>query len=551
MNTIERIQNAFVEYVHSAFGIEEQMAYAVAGFTLNVDENRQAFGDLSCTAALTIAKKVKRSPIDIATQIATEFRHEDVARIEVAGPGFVNITLTIEAFQKGAKELFENREQFFKLDEQQPREQYNIEFVSANPTGPLHLGHGRNGIIGDVLGNVLRFIGHDVTKEFYINDAGAQMQKLGNSLKIRCQQVVGQDVALPEGGYHGEYLLDLARECVAQEGNAVIEKNDSFFVEYAYKHLLARLKNTLDEYGITFDVWFSERVLHETHAIEHALEFLADRGFIYEHEGAVWFKSTPFGDDKDRVVRKADGEYTYVAADIAYLINKVERGFNHLVMVLGHDHHSFAVRIDAVRRALGLDMIPLDVILYQLVSIKASGQIVRMSKRAGTMVTLDDVIETVGKDVARFFYLNRKADAQLEFDIDLALTKTEENPVYYIQYAYVRTGSILEKAKNEELLQGIGLSDCEQLDETERLLLKKIISLKQTLFSISATHQTHLLAYYTFELAHVFHRYYSQVRVIDLENVAQSRARLALIMLVQSTLKTCLGLLGLSCPERM
>lgn len=551
MNTIERIQDAFVQYIHTTFGLEEPHAYAVSGLTLNVDENRQAFGDLSSTVALTLAKKAKRAPADIANQIAREFTHVAVARVDVAGAGFVNMTLTMDACKKVAYELMTDKEQFFKLDEQAPKEKYNVEFVSANPTGPLHLGHGRGGIIGDVLGNVLAFLGHEVTKEFYINDAGAQMHKLGKSFKIRCQQVAGMDVALPEEAYHGEYLLELARECVAQEGHQVIEKDDSFFMEYAYKNLLGRLQVTLHTYGIQHDVWFSERILHENKAIEHALEFLAERGFIYEQEGAIWFKSTPFGDDKDRVVRKADGEYTYVAADIAYLVNKVERGFNHLVMILGHDHHSFAVRLDAVRRALGLDALPLDVILYQLVRMKASGQMVKMSKRAGTMVTLDDVIETVGSDVARFFYLNRKADAQLEFDLDLALTKTEENPVYYIQYAYVRTGSILEKAQQEPLLQNVTPADCAALDEDERLLLKKMVALKQTLLSISATHQTHLLAYYTFELAHVFHRYYSHVRVIDLEDPVKSRARLAMIMLVRSTLETCLNLLGLTCPERM
>jgi arginyl-tRNA synthetase len=549
MNCIEKIQQAFAEYLQHTFSIE-QTAASSCRFVVNVDENKQQFGDLNSNAPMVIAKKTGRNPRDVATHIIEEFKHPLIERLEIAGPGFLNATLQIETIKNLADELYTQQAEFFKLSTHVKKHNYSIEFVSANPTGPLHFGHGRGGIIGDVLGNILRFIGHSVTKEFYINDAGSQMNKLGMSLKIRYLQALGQQAELPEDAYHGEYLIDLAKQCIQEHGTSLQDKPEQFFIDYGYKHLLARLQNTLQKYGIHFDVWFSEKTLHSSGAIEKALEVLQNHGYIYEQEGAIWFKATAFGDDKDRVVRKTDGEYTYAAADIAYLLNKANRKFDKLVMVLGHDHHSYAVRLEALRQALQLTC-SLDVILYQLVRMQASGQLVRMSKRAGNIVTLDDVIETVGTDVTRFFYLNRKADAQLVFDLDLALKKTEENPVYYIQYAFVRTNSILQKAAQEKDLQNIGTADNIHLDREEALLIKKIASLKDLLESISENNQTHLLTYYVLELANLFHKYYAQNRVIDLENIDKSRARLYLIKMVNNTLQTCLTLLGISCPEKM
>lgn len=548
MNCIEQIQKAFTAYLKTAFDIADETSSC--RFILNVDENKQQFGDLNSNAPMVIAKKVGKNPREIAFQIIAEFKHPFIELLEIAGPGFLNATLRLSAIQQLAYELSSQKDHYFKLAKTQDKKKYSIEFVSANPTGPLHFGHGRGGIIGDVLGNILTFIGHNVIKEFYINDAGSQMQKLGMSLKIRCLQELGIDATLPEDAYHGDYLVDLAKECIKEHGASVQGQPDQFFTDYGYAHLLKRLKETLTSYGIHYDVWFSEKTLHASGAIEHALSLLKERGYLFEHEGALWFKATAFGDDKDRVVRKSTGEYTYAAADIAYLVNKAERGFDKLVMVLGHDHHSYAVRLEAIRQALQLEC-TLDVILYQLVRMQASGQLVRMSKRAGNIVTLDDVIATVGTDVTRFFYLNRKADAQLVFDLDLALKKTEENPVYYVQYAYVRTNSILEKAAQENNLQNISDIDIKNLGLEESLLIKKIASLKELLESISTNYQTHLLTYYVLELATLFHSYYAQNRVIDLENLEKSRARLYLVTMLNNTLKLCLTLLGISCPEKM
>jgi arginyl-tRNA synthetase len=548
MNPIEQIQQAFQHYLITTFNLSASEAHQHV-ITLNTDENKQQFGDLSLTSALVLAKKLNKNPRDIAQQISREFSHEYSDRIEVAGSGFLNIFLSQQTYQALAQHLATIGDAFFRSPSV-PTKTFNIEFVSANPTGPLHLGHGRGGIIGDVLGTMLRFIGHTVIKEFYINDAGTQIQKLGLSFHIRCQQILGHEAPLPEDAYHGEYLLELAHTAFKAHGANLLTKDEPFFQEYAKEHMLADIKKTLQEYGIIFDTWFSEKTLHVGGAIEAALRLLDHHQQLYVHDGATWFKSTQYGDDKDRVVRKASGELTYVAADIAYLQNKVERGADHLIMILGHDHHSYEIRLQSVRQALGITK-PLDIILYQLVTMKSGGQQVRMSKRAGNIVTLKDVIETVGTDVARFFYLHRKADAQLEFDLDLALKTTEENPVYYIQYAYVRINSILQKAQQEPAFADSALTEVTGIGTEEQALVKKIVALKELLVTISVNYQTHLLTYYTIELANTFHRYYNQVRVLDPEHKATSRARLAMLRLLHTHFARCFDLLGISKPQKM
>ncbi|MFI5333510.1 MAG: arginine--tRNA ligase, partial [Candidatus Babeliales bacterium] len=473
-----------------------------------------------------------------------------IERIEIAGPGFLNFFLTKHAYTELVHALTTDKAAFFKLDPGTHTQNYNIEFVSANPTGPVHLGHGRGGIIGDVLGNIVLFLGHRVTKEFYINDAGVQVQKLGASLKARCQQQAGIDAQLPEDGYQGEYLVDLARECIQEHSTLVLKESDEFFQEYAKEKLLHAIKKVLHDYGINFDVWFSEKSLHTNGSIERTLHLLQEHGHLFEHEGALWFRSTAFGDDKDRVLRKSSGELTYVAADSAYMQNKANRGFTQLIMVLGHDHHGYEERLQGLRKALDIAA-PLHIVFYQLVKMKASGQLVRMSKRAGNIVTLSDVIETVGTDVARFFYLNRKADAQLEFDLDLALKRTDENPVYYVQYAYVRTGSIFAKAAQSTELHDITTNDAQYIGQEEQLLIKKIAALRPLLESIAHTYQTHVLTYYALELAQTFHSYYAKNKVIDLDNLNQSRGRLLMVQLTRNTLGMTFDLLGISKPEKM
>lgn len=548
INIIEQIEQRFNEYLQQLFSISADVTNK-ATWSINTDESKAQFGDMNSNAAMVLAKELKKNPLQIGEMIASGFTHEYIQKTALHPPGFLNFYLNDKALQQLASELHQQGASFFKIYEK-PTQSINIEFVSANPTGPLHVGHGRGAIIGDVLAKVLNFAGQKATKEFYINNAGAQMQKLGNSLFIRCQQICGINATLPEDAYHGEYLIDLASKLINEEGKAVLDRNIAFFASYGEKHMLAQLKETLAAYGVTFDVWFAETKLHQGE-IEKALKILHKNGYLYELDGATWFKATEFGDDKDRVLVKADGEYTYAAADVAYMQDKFDRGFNHLVMILGHDHHSYLTRLHCIQKALKLDQFPFDIILYQLVKMKQSGDLVRMSKRAGNIVTLQDVIQTVGTDVARFFFLNRKADAQLEFDVDLAMKRTDENPVYYIQYAYVRTKSILAKAQEQEIYHNISTADAEHIGQSESMLIKKIVALKSIIETICQTNQTHLLTYYALELAHIFHSYYGKNRVMDENDIKQSRARLLMITTLKETFRTTLGLLGISCPERM
>ncbi len=547
MHGIEPLKQSLFSCLNTLFHVSPNDLSPIS-FVLNTDDKKTQFGDISTNASLIIAKLIGKNPREVATTIINSFKHSSIEKIEIAGPGFLNIFLTPATFVQFAQDLFNDKDLFFKKEN--PQGKYNIEFVSANPTGPLHIGHGRGGIIGDVLARVLTFVGHNVTKEHYVNDAGVQMEKLGNSLKIRCQQELGHTIELPEDGYQGEYLKALAQECIAEYGNDVIQKENAFFIEYGYKKLLALLQQTLNSYNIQFDVWFSERILHPNKIIA-ALELLKKHNYLYTKDDAEWFLSTAFGDDKDRVLKKADGSFTYAAADAAYLLDKITRGFDHLVLVLGQDHHSYPRRLEGLKQALGYSNVSLECIIYQLVSIKEGGEQVRLSKRAGRIIGLADITEMAGTDVARFFYLNRKADAHLEFDIDLALSKTDENPVYYLQYAYVRASSILKKAQDHPALQNITAADAQGLSVQEHLLLKKMVDLKELLANISHNYQVHLIAYYLLDLAQMFHNYYHHNRVIEPENIAQSRTRLLMIILVQEMFDRCLGLMGLSKPESM
>jgi arginyl-tRNA synthetase len=549
MNIFENIKQYFNATIQTTWGINPNEHQQI-DLTLNCDPQRAEFGDFSSNAPLIAAKILKKNPRLAAQELMDAIKHPSVERLEIAGPGFLNIYLTQAGKEELFKELFSHDFQTILSKPISPLS-YSVEYVSANPTGPLHFGHGRSGVIGDVYANICAFLGHEVTKEYYINDAGSQINKLGNSLKIRCLQQIGTEAHLPEDAYQGEYLIELARSCVHQFGQDVSSFPDSFFEDYAKNYMLGRIQETCQLYGITFDVWFSEKTLHVSGAIKDALNILKTNGFLYEADGALWFKSTHFGDDKDRVVLKSTGEYTYVAADIAYLLNKIQRGAQKIILVLGQDHHSYVTRLKGIMAALGYNADDLHVILYQLVTIKETGAVVRMSKRTGKIVSLFDVIETVGADVARFFYLHRKADAHLEFDIDLALKHTDENPVYYIQYGYVRTGSMLEKANSVADLQAITSADCVNPDEDEVLLLKKIASLATLLETIRLTYQTHLLTYYTVELATMFHRFYANHKVVDPSNVTQSRRRIALITTLRKTFETCFKLLGITQPEKM
>lgn len=550
MNIIEKLKQQFIENLSTKYTLDPSALSSIT-FAINTDEQRQQFGDISTNAALIVAASAQQNPRSLAQDIIDTFSHPAIARMELAGPGFINITLTDDIYIDLSQKLYTHPQSFFKTMLSQYH-RFSLEFVSANPTGPLHLGHGRGGIIGDVLGNILQFIGHQVTKEYYINDAGSQIEKLGLSFKIRCQQALGVECSMPEDGYHGDYLIELAKKLAQERGPDLLIEQDSFFAHYAKDAMLGQIAYTLQMYGIFFDLWVSEKRLHEESLVKRAIDFLKKHGATYEKDGALWFTSTRYGDDKDRVLIKSNGEMTYIASDVAYTEDKFKRA-DRLILVLGQDHHSYVVRLKGIAEALGHNPKDLDVILYQLITLKEGDQQLRMSKRAGTMVTLREVIETVGKDVARFFFLHRKADAHLDFDLELALKKTEENPVYYIQYAYVRTKSILHKSQEYKDFDQLTEADFNEMhiDHYERLIIKKFVVLKELLLSISENYHTHLLTYYSIELAQLFHRYYATHRILDSGEVKKSRHRLILIKLFQETFELCLNLLGLSKPEKM
>lgn len=524
--------------------------------TLLSDHQKHELGDITTNAAMVFGKYLKVNPATIGQELldvitANTDAQEYISATTLVKPGFINITLKEAIFLEQARYFFaaQSTQPFAIVEAEQKPYSYNIEFVSANPTGPLHLGHGRGGIIGNTLAHILRYCGYQATQEFYINDAGNQINKLGQSLKIRyLQKLHPSDILpMPEDGYQGEYLVAIAEQLVQENKDALANKEDSYFAQIAKDQLLAYQQETLRNYGIEFDVWFSEKTLHASNAIQQAIESVIQAGHTYTTEdGTLWFASTKFGDDKDRVLRKSNGELTYVAADFAYLQNKKNRGFNKLVMILGQDHHGYVNRMKAAMQALGYNPEDLDIILYQLVTLKECGEQVRMSKRAGKIVELADVVEAVTADVARFFYLNKKADAHLEFDIALALSQSEENPVFYIQYAYVRIESILKKAAQHSPLTAINTEDLQILSSDERLIIKKILELHTLLWSITHNYQTHLLSYYTTEIARLLHSYYTNHKVIDIENIATSRHRIAFLMIIQATCGLCLDLLGIS-----
>lgn len=558
MNIFEKLEQSFCLFIQTKYP-NILFSGNPHFFSINADESKKEFGDINSNIALVIAKTEKQNPKKIAQDVMNGFIHEFIEKIEIAGVGFLNFFIKRDAFKEILKEINQKKSEFFK-DEHLQIKKINIEFVSANPTGPLHFGHGRGGIIGDTLARIFTFLGHHVTKEFYINDAGNQMQKLGASFKARCLEQLGINAAIPEDGYFGEYLIDLAIEFVKTYKD-VEKKSDSFFVEYAAQKMLADIQHTLLKYGINFDVWFSEKTLHENGDIEKVINELKERKLVVLRDDAWWFLSTQFDDDKDRVVKKGSGELTYIAADIAYLKNKIERNFDHLIMILGHDHHGYVARLHAVCKAFSYDTKNLDIILYQLVKITKEGALVRMSKRAGNIVTLDEVIDTVSSDVARFFYLQKKADSPLEFDIELALKKSDENPVFYIQYAYVRCCSILKKAssfvktledksENNNLMK-INEHDLEELSFDEIMLVKKICILKQIFHDIIKHKQPHLLAQITIEIATYLHQYYAKNTIVDTEKIKQSRHRIFIIKNIKEILEMLFDLLGISKPEKM
>ena len=435
------------------------------------------------------------------------------------------------------------------------KQKVQVEFVSANPTGDLHLGHARGAAVGDSLCNILAKAGYDVSREYYINDAGNQINNLARSVEARYFQAIGMDKQMPEDGYHGEDIIGIGKKLAEEFGNKFVEidEKERFdqFREYGMKFEMEKLKKDLEDFRVPFDVWYSETSLYQNGKIDEALKNLRDNGYIYELDGATWFRSTDFGDDKDRVLIKQDGSYTYLTPDIAYHRDKLERGFEKLINIWGADHHGYIPRMKAAIQALGYNDDTLEVEIIQLVHLYKNGEKMKMSKRTGKAVTMRELVEEVGLDSTRYFFAMRSADTHLDFDLDLAVSQSNDNPVFYAQYAHARICSILRQAEEQGLAVDVNKDFSFISSEKEIDVLKKLGEFPQAVGEAAQKRTPHRITNYIYELASAFHSFYNAEKVLDMEQAEKTSARLALIKTVQITLKNALALIGVSAPEKM
>ena len=521
-------------------------------------------GDFSTNFAMVSAKLQKMAPAKIAKSLVESISDTPhtplgsvVEKIEVAGPGFINFFLSPGAWHPVVDQVLK-QDATFGASALGSGKRVQVEFVSANPTGPLHVGHGRGAAVGDAVGNILSFAGFDVQKEYYINDSGRQIRTLGTSVWLRLQQIQGKTVDFPQDCYQGDYIRDIAKEVRDARGKDLADADEKQGVEicarFAAGKILAGIRSDLDAFGVRFDNWFSEQSLYDSGRVQTAIESFKEKDLIYEKDGALWFRTEKFGDEKDRVVVRNNGLTTYFASDIAYHDEKYERGFDRVIDVWGADHHGYIKRIDAAVVATGRKSEQFDVILVQLVNLLRDGNPVQMSTRAGEFVTLKDIVDEVGKDAARFMFLSRSYDSGLDFDLELAKKKSADNPVYYVQYVHARITGILNKAKDEGLIDQIDFNAGSNLEkllaEEELKLIKHLAAFREQVEKSAETLHPHVVFTYLMTLASAFHAYYNRHKVI-MEDRSLSLARLSLVLAVKKVIRNGLALLGVSAPERM
>ncbi len=509
-------------------------------------------GDFSTNVAFSLTKEFKKSPQEIAKRLVKDIRPDPkiIERVEET-KGFINFFLTEEL-------LFENLIRILKKEEDYGRskigkdKRIQIEMVSVNPTGPLHVGHGRGAAFADTLANILEASGYQVEREYYINDIGTQMENLGKSLRARYLELLGEKVEFPEYGYQGEYLIEMAHRLKDKEGQSKRKGKIEFFTRYAYSDIIESIKKDLEDFRIRIDSWKRESDLHKRGKVKEIIENLEKKGYLYEKEGALWFRSSQFGDEKDRVIRKKDGFLTYLASDVAYHEDKFKRGFNHLINIWGADHHGYVKRLQAAISALGHPRENLDIILYQLVNLSRSGKPVAMSTRRGEFITLKEVMDEVGRDVLRFSFCMRSSYSHLDFDLELAKRESPENPVYYVEYAHARISSIFKKAKEGKVKR----KKFQEIDfkllhtKEEMSILRLLVLFPDIVSSCAQNYQVHNIPNYLMELSSEFHTFYNRHRVLsEEENLIQ--ARLALVEGVRIVLRNGLKLLGIEAPEKM
>lgn len=528
----------------------------IPAIVLEVPKDK-AHGDFATNAAMQLSRIAKKNPRQIAEDILAHLNHEKagIEKAEIAGPGFINFTLGKSYLYPILLQVYREGENYGRTN-QGKGQKVQVEFVSANPTGSLHLGHARGAAVGDALCNVLDFAGYEVTREYYINDAGNQINNMCKSIEARYLQELGQDVPMPEDGYHGEDIKGFAKELVAEQGDKLVNMNEeertTFLRQFGLEKELNKIKRDLGRFRVGFDVWFSESSLYADGQVEASLAELRDKGQTYELDGATWLKTTEYGDDKDRVLVKNDGTYTYLTPDIAYHRNKYDRGFDRLINIWGADHHGYIPRVKAAMTAIGKDPEKLTVLIAQMVSLFQDGEKVKMSKRTGKAVTMVDLMDEVGVDPIRYFFTMRSMDSHLDFDMDLAISTSNDNPVFYVQYAHARICSIFRQAEE----QGIVIPSAEDVDltkltaEHEYDLLLKIGELPEEISLAADNYAPHRLVRYVYELAAQLHSYYRAERVIT-EDAEQTAARLVLLGGVRVALVNVLALIGVTAPEKM
>ncbi len=512
------------------------------------------YGDYASSLPLKLARATGTKPMLIAQEMVKVIKSPpEVESVAAAPPGFINFKLKADWLTGQVPSILQTGEAYGNIDLGRGR-RVQIEFVSANPTGPLHVGNGRGAILGSTLANVLSAAGYNVEKEYYVNDAGSQIGAFVRSLWARYRQGLGIDVEMPSEGYLGTYMIDLAVEIINEEGDKFLHMPEDEALlklrEIGLTKMLRQIKADLELLGVTFDSWFSERSLYEKGQFETAMSMLRQQGFLIEKEGATWFASTALGEDKDNVVIRSDGSPTYFAADIAYHYNKfIERKFDRVINIWGADHQGHVPRMKAVVSAMGIDPARLDIIICQMVTLRRGPEIVRISKRSGDIITLHEVAEEVGRDACRYFFQSRSANSQMDFDLELAKKESPENPVYYVQYAHTRIASILRLAEERRIDYSDG--DVSLLTgQPEQALLRRLVVLPELIETVANTFEPHHLTYYALDLATVFHGFYRDCRVVT-QDVALTKARLKLVAAAKTVLARTLTLMGMSAPEEM
>ena len=514
---------------------------------------KKEFGDFATNFAMQSARALRCNPRVLAQYIVENLDCPYVKKAEIAGPGFINFYLDPDWVYDMLAQIVEAGENYGNLPEASG-EKIQLEYVSANPTGPLHVGHGRGAAVGSALANLLKAAGYDVEQEYYINDAGNQMNNLARSVNARYLELLGQPCEFPEDGYHGHDIIDTAQRIINKYGDRFLQMDEAARLEefktIAYQEKLAALKEDLERFNVRYDVWFSEKTLHENNKIKESCDMLLEKGYMYEKDGALWLKSTAFGDDKDRVVIRDNGVPTYFAADIAYHANKFGRGFDRVINLWGADHHGYIARMKAAVQCMGYRPEQLEILILQMVRLLRDGQEVKMSKRTGQSVTLNELIDEVGTDAARFFFVMRSIDSQLDFDLDLAKKKSNDNPVFYVQYAHARICSIMRQVAEAGItVQGKGnyklLTEPVEVD-----LIKKLGEYPEMLGSAAKERAVQHVAHYVYDLAGLFHSAYNQCRILGVNEELQ-QARLAMVMAVGHVVRHALSILGVSAPEKM